>query len=456
MAKKTGKWDNWSWEDAFQVSERELVNPKLSRWDKSDLYDLLVVRDLRKHCADKNIQPYAAMSDVDFEAAVEKVFPKYMLYDTYNINHTPTENIKLANTDENNKWLFDFLMNKATGYYSKTVTQQNPFNSYVYSSEIMKQLFDIYQQENPQGPGDGDGEGKDGKGQSGMQKMLSKMQSNSKGNQKLDKAMDQAQQKADERIKDADDTGNATGDLGCDKSMGDFSLGELSEFMNYMEALDNIELPESVVTSFVKNTLKLSEAYFSTKYTESQVELLEADVIDDLSNIEYLFPQLRALGLDNIVTHERKYHMKFDLFVDISGSMSSQIYDVKGNGSIAGIDLAKITALKLKNMGHVEDVYPFQSRVEKKLTKKSDIALMKCTGGTDINEVIRTVQKTDRPSVVITDMQDSISIYDPNVFFVGILGATFENFRGQTIGKQYIENRQCIKYDNTNKFVLVQ
>lgn len=455
MAKTKSKWADWSWEDAFQVSERELVNPKLSRWDKSDLYDLLVVRDLRKHCQEKNIQPYNAMSDADFETAVEKVFPKYMLYDTFNINHTPTENIQMANTDENNKWLFDFLMNKATGYYSKTVTQQNAFNSYVYSSEIMKQLFEMYNQEQPQGPGDSDGEGKDGKGQSGMQKMLSKMQSNNKGNQKLDKAMDQAQQNADKRIDETEKTGDATGDLGCDKSMGDFSLGELSEFMNYMEALDQIDLPENVVSSFVKNTLKLSEAYFSNKYTESQVELLEADVIDDLSNIEYLFPQLRALGLDNIVTHERKYHMKFDLFIDISGSMSSQIYGVGGQ-SIAGLDLAKITALKLKNMGHVEDVYPFESRVHKKLTNKGEIALMKSTGGTDINEVIRTVEKSGRPSVVITDMQDSIRLYDPNVFFVGILGASFENFRGDSVGKQYIENHQCIKYDNTNKFTLVQ
>ncbi len=441
-------------DEMFKVSERELINPKLSRWDKEDLYDLLVVRDLRKHCADNNIQPYNTMNDVDFVAAVEKVFPKYMLYDTYNINHTPTENIELANTDEDNKWLFDFLMNKATGYYTKTVTQQNAFNSYVYSSEIMKQLFMMYNQENPNGP-EGDGEGKDGKGQSGMQKMLSKMMGNKQGNNKLDQAMDKAQENADNRIKDTEDTGEQTGDLGCDKGMGEFKLGELAEFMNYMQALENIELSESVVASFVKNTLKLSESYFSTRYTESQVEFLEANVIEDLQNLEFLVPQLRALGLDNITTHERKYHMKFDLFIDISGSMSTRIYSTKGDAGIAGLDLAKITALKLKNMGHVEDVYPFESKVHKKLKDKLQIALMHTSGGTDINEVIRTVEKTQRPSVVITDMQDHISIYDNNVFFVGILGATFDSFRQDPIGRQYIENKQCIMYDSQNKFVLV-
>lgn len=452
---KNKKWggSDWDWDRTFKVSERELVNPKLSRWDKNDLYDLLVVRDLRKYCIEKNIAPYNSMSETDFEAAVEKVFPKYMLYDTYNINHTPTDNIEFGDTDENNKWLFDFLMNKATGYYTKTVTQQNAFNSYVYSSEIMKQLFQMYAQEKPQGPGD---DGEDGQsGQSGMQKMLSKMMGNKQGNNKLDQAMDKAQQEADQRIKDTEETGNQTGDLGCDKSMGDFSLGDINEFMNYMETLDKINLPENVVSSFVKNTLKLSESYFSTKYTENQLEMLEADVIDDLQNVEHLIPSLRALGLDDVVTHERKYHMKFDLFIDISGSMSSRIYDISDhNSSIQGLDLAKITALKLKNMGHVEDVYPFESRVHAKLKTKSDIALMRCTGGTDIDAVIKQVQKQDRPSVVITDMQDQIRIYDPNVFFVGILGATFGEFRHTEVGKQYIANQQCIKYVE-NSFELV-
>lgn len=450
MAKK----DKWGWDDdVFKVSERELINPKLSRWDKSDLYDLLK-DDAMKFVKEKQLQPYANMPEEQFEEALEKIFPKYMLYDTFNINHTPTENIKMGSTDESNQWLFDFLMNKATGYYSKTVTQQNSFNSYIYSSEIVKQLLLLYQQQNPQGPDPKDGEGQNGKGQSGMQKMLSKMQGNQAGNQKLDQAMEQAQKNADDRIKDAEDTGNQTGDLGCDKGLGDFSLGEIQEFMNYIEALENIELPESIISSFVKNTLKLSEAYFSTKYTEQHVEFLEADVIDDLQNIEMLHPALRAVGLDDVITHERKYHMKFDLFIDVSGSMGSKIYDTNNNtASISGLDLAKITAIKMMNLGHVEDVYPFESRVHKKLTKKGDVALMRCTGGTDINAVIKQVEATGRPSVVITDMQDYISQYSPDVFFVGILGATFNEFRQNPIGKQYLGNQQCIKYDKA-KFVM--
>lgn len=449
MAKK----EKWSWESAFEVSDRELINPKLSRWDKTDLYDLLK-NDAYEFVKKQNMAPYNSMNDQQFTEALEKIFPKYMLYDTYNINHTPTENISMGKTDENNQWLFDFLMNKATGYYSKTVTQQNPFNSYIYSSEIVKQLLLLYQQEQPQGPQDNDGEGKDGKGQSGMQKMLSKMQGNQKGNQKLDQAMEQAQKNADDRIKDTEETGNQTGDLGCDKGLGDFSLGEIQEFMNYMEALENIDLPESLISSFVKNTLKLSESYFSNKYTENQVEFLEADVIDDLQNLEYLHPALRAIGLEDVTTHERKYHMKFDLFIDVSGSMGSRIYSTtKPNESIQGLDLAKITAIKLMNLGHVEDVYPFESTVHKKLTKKGQVALMRCTGGTNINRVIQEVEKTGRPSVVITDMQDYISEYSPNVFFVGILGATFKEFKQSPVGKQYLGNEQCIKYEN-NTFTM--
>jgi hypothetical protein len=453
MAKKF----SYDFNSVFNVSERELVNPKLSYWDKKDLYGLLL-DDIEDFVKEKNMGPYNGMNREQLEEAVEKIFPKYMMYDTYNINETPTESIELGVTDESNQWLFDFLMNRATGYYTKTVTQNNPFNSYIYSSEILKQLLLMYQQENPQGPAPQDGEGKSGKGQSGIEKMLRKMQGNQKGNQKLDQAMEKAQQEADQRIKDTEKTGETTGDLGCDKGMGDFSLGDIKEFMDYTEALEHISLDETTVSSFVKNTLKLSESYFSTKYTETQLEFLEADVIDDLQGVEFLIPQLRAVGLEDVVTHERKYHMKFDIFIDISGSMDSRMYNMskKGNSSdtLRGIDLAKITAIKLKNLGHVEDVYPFESRVHKKLTDKADIARMRVTGGTDIDRVIRQVEETDRPSVVITDMQDSISVYSPNVFFVGILGASFESFRHSDVGKQYLANHQCIKYNEQNAFVL--
>jgi len=450
MTKKSSYNDSFS--SAFQVSERELVNPKLSYWDKRDLYSLLT-EEIEKYVKQNNIPPYCTMDETQLEEAIEKVFPKYMLYDTYNINHTPTKNIEFGQTDESNQWLFDFLMNKATDYYSKTVTQNNPFNSYVYTSEMVKQLFALYQQEKPQGPGDEDGEDEDGEGKSGMQKMLEKMQKSQQGQDKLDKAMQKAQDAADKKIDQTEQTGEGLGDIGCDKSLGDFSLGEISEFMDYTEALKHIKLNENVVQSFIKNTLKLSESYFSSKYTETAVEFLEADVIDDLQAVEFLLPQLRAIGLTEVNTHERKYHMKFDLFIDISGSMSSNMYSMNEKGtsvSIKGLDLAKITAIKLKNLGHVEDVYPFESSIHKKLTEKSQIALMRCTGGTDITAVVRKVNETGRPSVVITDMEDSIREYSPNVFFVGILDANFNNFKRDAVGKQFLTNHQCIKYKDSN------
>ena len=447
----------WSFEDSFKVSERELVNPKLSRWEKEELYDMLMA-NLKTFVKENNIAPYNAMDEKTFLAEVEKVFPKYMLYDTYNINETPTEAIKMAVTDEDNKWLFDFLMNKATDYYMKPVTENNPYNSFVYSSEIVRQLLLLYQQENPQGP-QGDGEGKDGKGKSGMQRMLEGMQGSGKGNQKLDQAIQQAQQNAQDKIEKAESQGEASGELSASKDLGDLTLGELSEFMDYQAAMQHIKLDSRLVDSFVKTTLSMSKTYFSSKYKEFQLEMLEADVIDDLQGVENLHPLLRAINLDDVVTHDRYYHMKFDVFFDISGSMSSNMYGYDDSGkqrySVSGLDMAKITAIKLRNLGYVEDVYPFESQVHPKLTDNHQIALVRCSGGTDIDAVIQTIKKTGRPSVVLTDLCDHISIYDENCYFIGILGASFEQFRSYDAGKKYIENRQCVMYDSQNRFVVV-
>lgn len=453
-----GKKIAFNWESAFKVSERELVNPKLSFWDKRDLYDLLL-KDLREFVNNAQMQPYCNLNDTQFEEEIEKIFPKYMMYDTYNINHTPTKNIEMGETDENNQWLFDFLMNKSTGYYTKTVTQQNPFNSFVYSSEIIRQLLELYQQENPEGPGSNDGEDGNGEGKSGMQKMLESMLNNGKGNQKLDKAMDQAQKNADDRIKDSGKAGQVTGELGASKDMGDFSLGDLKEFLDYMESVKHIVLSENLISSFIKTTLKLSQTYFSTRYTEKSIDFMEADVIDDLQGLEFLVPSLKALGIDDVSTHERVYHMKFDVYIDISGSMDSNIYGYTDGGknhvSIKGLDLAKITAIKLRNMGFVEDIYPFENQVHPKLDSNMDVALIRCTGGTSIDRVVQAVIKTDKPSVVITDMCDHISLYDPNVYFIGILGANFESFRHTATGKAYIESKQCVQYDGNKGFNLV-
>jgi hypothetical protein len=450
----------WDFDSTFKVSERELVKPKLSRWDKEDLYNMLM-EDLTEFVKVRQIAPYNQMKPDQFLAEVEKIFPKYMLYDTYNINETPTEAMEIAETDENNQWLFDFLMNKATDYYMKAITQNSPHNSYVYASEIVQQLLLLYQQQNPQGPGN-DGEGTNGKGQSGMEKMLSKMMGDKSGNQQLDQAMQQAQKNAQEQIEKAEAQGEATGELGSDKSLGDFSLGELAEFMNYQDAMKHIRLDGNLVDNFIKTTLNLSKTYFSTKYKEFQLEMLEADVIDDLQGLENLHPQLRALHLDQVVTHDRYYHMKFDVYFDISGSMDSKIYGYTENAngsqtrySVSGLDMAKITAIKLRNLGYVEDVYPFESRVHPKLDDNHKIALVRCTGGTSIDEVVRNVKKTGRPSVVITDMEDTIYEFDSNVYFIGILSANFGPFKRTPAGKQYVENRQCVQYTGENAFVTV-
>jgi hypothetical protein len=455
--------DDFNVDDVFSevVSERELINPKLSRWDKVDLHELLV-KDLHEFVQKTKVAPFATMDSVQFEEEMDKIFPKYLFYDTYNVNYTPTEAMKMGKIDENNKWLFDFLMNNATDYYFKAVTQSSTFNSYVLTSEIAKQLLLLHQQQNPEQPedgegdGDGDGEG-DGNGGGGIKKTLQDMQNSGKGQKQLQEMMDKARQEAENRIEKAEESGEQGGGLDASKDLGSLGFGEIQEFLDYNDAVKHISLKSELINNFVRTTLNLSKTYFSSKYKEFEQELLEADEIDDLVGIENLHPALKRVHLDDIVTHERKYQMKFDVYIDISGSMSSNIYGYnrQQRENISGLDMAKITALKLKQYGYVEDVYPFESQVHKVLKTPLEIATMKTCGGTDIDAVIQHIEKTGRPSVIITDMQDNISLFNDNAYFIGILGAHFEGFKNTEVGKNYIDRRQCVKYNNDNTFAIV-
>ncbi|UCD07281.1 MAG: hypothetical protein JSW41_05675, partial [Candidatus Aenigmatarchaeota archaeon] len=56
----------------------------------------------------------------------------------------------------------------------------------------------------------------------------------------------------------------------------------------------------------------------------------------------------------------------------------------------------------------------------------------------------------------ITDLCDSINVYSPDVYFIGVGGARFSNFKNSSVGKQYLKSHQCVKYlEKDHTFVKV-
>jgi hypothetical protein len=270
------------------------------------------------------------------------------------------------------------------------------------------------------------------------------------GMQGMNSAMQQAQQEIQKQIDELEDLNQAMG-KGFEPS--NLSFDELEQAMKIWEELKHFPMNNDAVTKFVKTTLKLSESYFSSQYTENEVEVIETDMVDDLQGLENLIEPLDIVHIDDLVTHERKYHMKFDVYIDLSGSMGgSAIYRKEANFNKA--QLAKMTALKLKLGGHVEEVYAYDTRLHGPF--KSITALLRAHlgGGTTTDKCLENILKTGRPGLIITDAQDWVNIYTEKAYFVGISGSNFGGYAQNDTGIRFLDNKQCIlHHPKHNTFV---
>ena len=141
---------------------------------------------------------------------------------------------------------------------------------------------------------------------------------------------------------------------------------------------------------------------------------------------------------------------KIDLYLDCSGSMSSQ-RSFEGS-SLRMIDLVKGIAMVLYRMGMIENLYFFDGSLYK-IDNINEISILSFSrsGGTDFNNVVNQIKKHGNNSVIITDGYDSCEEYTDKAFWIGVGGTEFSSYH-DAFGK-YREARQCVAYDSqTSKF----
>lgn len=408
-------------EEAFsfeEISVRELVRPELSLSDKTDLM-------------------WTLRNDKDLEKVKLETIPKFITYDTFQFYNTPIKSMKMAKIDDENKWQYDFL-SKINNTYLRTVTEKSLPYSYIVTREYVKLLAQKIEEEQQKNPGKS--------GEDIIKDMMDmNQQSNDKGQKgEMDKMIEQANKEIEKKMQDFSEK--------CDMGVGKddaSSFEEMKEQFDLMRYLSHVRLGSKLISEFVKTSLKLSTTHFSSKCTQLEESILDSDEIEDLFDAEYILPIFRNLHLDDIQAPLRKYHLNFDIYIDVSGSMDSQIR-LEGGNNISGLDLCKVTTMKLLNMGYGKDIYFFNDNV--KLVDKDILLKSRTSGGTDIEKVIAHINKVNRPGLILTDMQDSIQTYSKNAYFIGMLGARFEGLQGEA--KAFVTQHQIVKYEN-NTFIKV-
>lgn len=277
-----------------------------------------------------------------------------------------------------------------------------------------------------------------------LEKMIDKVFDNNA------KEIENAKNEADKKIKELESQ-LSKDDL---KTLSNGDPEFLDEVDKLRKIIKDLNFNKNSIRSVLDKILNESQNYFSTKHTVVEENIFECEECEDLFGLEFLNPIFKNAEILNMGNNSRVYKGKFDLYVDCSGSMSSE--ETFENKKIRMINLAKGIASTLNKMGLIENLYFFDTQLYK-IENINDLTILgfSKSGGTNFNLVMESIQEEGNNSVILTDGFDGCHTYDKKAFWIGVGGTQFEGYgRDESNAfNMFRKNRQCVAYNpQTSKF----
>lgn len=389
----------------------DIVRPEIDRWTAESLVD---------YFKDK--------------AGYENV-PDFMIRDVFKSYFSQSDEMKY-NCPEYMHWWHEMLQN-VNNYLLKTVTQTKQGHSFIAMKHIIKLLRDEIEKNedfkdkcNDPGGDQGDGQGNG----SGSGPNLDDINNNLKQN--LEEAVQNASDEIEKKENESEMTGSG--------NLAGMSPDDINILEDKASFIDQVVISKKQVAKFINKSIKGFKQGFGSKQIVTEESLFEADVVDDLLDEHYLFNNL--LALDVSVRDSKQQMVAFDLYIDVSGSMSSsmQIY----GRNVERIQMARALAIRMQIMGCLGNIYAFNNRVRE--IKEDQIWNLGTSGGTTIENCMTQINKLRRPSVILTDGDDGFQTYAEDAFIMSISPSTGGYYMNQEPVKKMIRNRKYIQYDGKN------
>ena len=381
-------------------------------------------------------------------------FPKHMVKDIFKMFYHKMDRLEFEERIDVNYTKYKFL-EKANNPVAKIMSEGSNLKSAIFARNIVGYyimrtvMMDYVDPDNSQQIQNGlDGNDSDfdsNAADEALNKMFDTVQSKN--------LMEDALNKASDLCKKMDNTMDQElqEEIFDDARWGAGEAGKISSdyFDNIVQSLEKVSLSMGSVKEKIKKLLDKSVNYFSAKKETTYEDLFNSDNVSGLEDFELLHPKLRKLFIEDLQVKDTKSIGKIDVYVDISGSMSSGcgITNEKGNG-VSKLDFAKAFVSKLRSMDMLNEVYSFNTKVKKLKNDPISIALMKEDGGTTINNAMKSIIENNVNALIITDAEDRCDIYSDKAFFIGVKGACFHHFNAPTI-EQYSEKNQVVVFDGT-------
>jgi hypothetical protein len=203
----------------------------------------------------------------------------------------------------------------------------------------------------------------------------------------------------------------------------------------------------------IKKLMDRTTSYFSAKKEDIIEDIFNSDNIAGIDDYISLHPKLRKILIEDVIVKETKSIGKIDIYIDISGSMTSRLNkkDDDDESRTSRIDFAKSFALKMREQDLLNDVYIFDTRVKKYKKDEFSLAILDANGGTNITKVVENIKAKGNNALIITDAEDYCGIYSEKAFFIGVEGARFHHFEPKT-RHRYINNSQIIVFDGVKTY----
>jgi uncharacterized protein with von Willebrand factor type A (vWA) domain len=410
-----------------------------------------------------------------FHEAVFKAydaFPASLTNDIFNLLNKKVENLTFSDRSDNNKTRYQFL-EKSNLPVEKVMTEGSNLKSVVFTKNLVEAFItmmslsylqsdeefnNVKNELNKDDKNDDSQDGEqsesrsgNGKGSGNSQKQIDKMLNSSFAKKQIDKAIDDARNQC-ENISDmlsSEEEKQMWDKLEIDsKALDDISPEALER---HQRELASIRLNMNSLKQHLKKILDKSVNYFSSRDIVQYEGLFDADSVDGLEEFHLLHPKLRKVMADDVQIKNTKKVGKINIYIDISGSMDGGCGLRDDNGNyITKMTFAKALAFKMKEMGLLNRVFAFDTKVFAKGNRAIDILALDAMGGTNLDKPVESIIHLDENAIILTDAESGCYTYSSKAFFLGVSGAEFCYFKPEVLEKYY-SSQMCV-YDGTKLY----
>lgn len=408
---------------------------------------------LKAFNSEKKKKGVEQMSMDTYQNEIRKIydkFPSSLLNDMHNQFYADNYSLKYEDRTQRNKRRFNIL-DRINDPVSKIITNGSQLKSMIYTRYMTQYFLTMMLEIKANNPddfnemmknlansgADGSGKDKDPSFDKSTENILDKYLSDKNDSKsKLDEFKQAAKDDIDnlQQTMSNEEIDEIWGNDAGVQSLPIELKSMFDEISDYNFNMDALKQPLKKIIEKAASKFKSEKEYFYDSF-------IDDPMVSELIDHAYLHPKLRKLFIEDLQIKDFRTFGKIDVYVDVSGSMGSGC----GFGNLSRIRFSQVLLYKLIKMDAVDKIFLFNNSVREIKTDVKAVMKIGYSGGTSFNNVAKHIKNRDAANVLmITDCDDSLYEYLPNLFVLGVAGSSFHGFH-----QDYHNTGQLIHFNGT-------